>query len=158
LPLLVASSSYKDSTTETLFTNPTKENNLSLATFSHDSDTNIEVKLSDQQTEASRDDTRAEMRRMEMIHPNSSVSSSLDTGITPSSDFGFAVILKQTNQLTSGDIAFFLNERWKPKNQAEVPTSIQRRKGREVTRRLNIELLSRFPWLAVSRHQEHEGL
>ena len=30
--------------------------------------------------------------------------------------------------------------------------------GGEVTRRLNIELLSRFPWLAVSRHQEHEGL
>ena len=92
------------------------------------------------------------------MHPNSSASSSLDTGIKPSSDFGFAVILKQTNQLTSGDIAFVLNERWKPKNQAEVPTSIQRRKGDEVTRRLSIELLSRFPWLAVSRHEEHEGL
>ena len=54
-------------------------------------------------------------------------------------------------------LRFFLTKDGSQRTKPKFRLQYKDERG-EVTRRLNIELLSRFPWLAVSRHQEHEGL
>jgi hypothetical protein len=124
-----------------------------------------ETTHTDQLTEGSRSSTQTLVVHSPTLisqspHPqqNQSAIFSPETDFTPSNDFGIAVALKERNQLSSGEIMFFMNERWKPKNQSDLPVSTQKRKGGEVKRRLNTEHLARYPWLAVSRHPDHEGL
>ena len=81
-------------------------------------------------------------------------------GITRN-DFGYAISLLAAIPpipLTAAQIAFYLQEHWKPTTENQFPCSTHKKGSKIYNRRLNGNHLKQFSWIGVSRHPDHEGV
>lgn len=75
------------------------------------------------------------------------------TALIHPSDFGNFLSKKHDNDA----VRKALTNRWAPEEKGEFPVSHHIRGGERRSRRANPDHLKRFPWLAISRHEEHWG-
>ena len=60
-------------------------------------------------------------------------------------------------QLSTEEIKAGLIVRWKPANKQEFPVSHHKYKGGTRVRRATLDQLTKYSWLAISRHEDHWG-